>query len=61
MCTSLPEICFRYHHDKLYFCNYCITFTNISTAVILRTVPTNKEVFLCVYDYAWKTDLSKGY
>ena len=28
---------------------------------LLRTVPTNTEVFCVVYDYARKADLSKGY
>ena len=28
---------------------------------LLRTVPTNKEVFLRGYDYAGKADLSMGY
>ena len=28
---------------------------------LLRTVPTNTEVFCAVYDYAGKADLSKDY
>ena len=31
------------------------------TSSLLRTVPTNTEVFLSSFDYAGKADLSKGY
>ena len=29
--------------------------------MLFRMVPSNKQVLLCVYDFAGKADLSKGY
>ena len=37
------------------------TVLRVPSASVLRTVPTNKEVFCAVYVYAGKADLSKGY
>ena len=34
---------------------------NSKKSQFLRTVPTDKEVFCVVYDYAGKADISKGY
>ena len=39
--------------------NNCIK--NGLCKLALRTVPTNKEGFCVVYDYAGKADLIKGY
>ena len=38
-----------------FFCHY------VQLLLDLRTVPTKKEVFCVVYDYAVKAELSKGY